>query len=197
MNICLASTSSYRSALLKKLHIPFITAQPNIDETPFKDETAAELVLRLARQKAEKVATKLSGDYLIIGSDQVACLDDKTLGKPGNFDNALSQLTQCQGKKIQFLTGLTVFNSQTKQHKSLVEPFNVHFRQLDKQALSTYLQIEQPYDCAGSFKSEGLGICLFSELQGRDPNSLVGLPLIGLQELLQQQGYDIFQHMLD
>jgi len=195
MKICLASTSQYRSTLLKKLHIPFTMAKPNIDESALPLESADQLVLRLAQQKAEKVATELDGDYLIIGSDQVACLDNNILGKPGNFENALSQLRLCQGRNVQFLTGLTVYHARTNMHKSLVESFDVNFRQLNTQALSTYLNIEQPYDCAGSFKSEGLGISLFSSLQGRDPNSLIGLPLIALQDLLLQQGYDVFEYM--
>jgi MAF protein len=128
---------------------------------------------------------------LIIGSDQVAELNGKHLGKPGNRDNAIAQLTACNGKTVNFHTALCLLNSQTGEHQSLVEPFAVTFRNLTQQEIERYVDAEQPFDCAGSFKSEGLGIALFESLNGRDPNALVGLPLIALCEILRRVGIAI------
>lgn len=188
--IILGSSSPYRSELLAKLKLPFTTASPNIDESPLVGESPAQLVLRLAENKARKVAeSNLSA--LVIGSDQVAVLDDEILGKPGSSDNAVAQLQAASGKTVVFLTGLALYNAANQQMQSLVEPFEVQFRTLSEQQIRRYVDLEQPLDCAGSFKSEGLGISLFSELRGSDPNSLIGLPLIRLTDMLAAQGVEV------
>lgn len=193
MKLILASTSAYRRTVLQKLQIPFTSAAPLVDETPNQAESPQDLVNRLALAKAKSVAQTCEG--LIIGSDQVASVDGTILGKPGDFANAVTQLTFLAGKTVIFYTSLCVYDSTTNQHESLIEPFEVTFKTLTHNQIVTYLTIEQPYDCAGSFKSEGLGICLFSKLDGRDPNSLIGLPLIGLIELLGRFGIDVFEHI--
>ena len=128
---------------------------------------------------------------MIIGSDQVAVCDGEILGKPHNFDNGVKQLTKFSNKSVTFFTGLCVYNSATNETTALIEPFIVHFNTLSQSDIENYLHAEQPYNCAGSFKSEGLGICLFKKLEGGDPNSLIGLPLIKLVELLKQHGIDV------
>jgi MAF protein len=189
-SIWLASTSVYRKALLEKLTPNFQTAKPEVDETALPGETAFELVKRLAILKAQAVADKLD-DGLVIGSDQVAMFGDEILGKPHTADNAFLQLKKFSGQQVTFLTGLAVVNAKTKAVVHCVDAFHVHFRQLTDQDIRTYIQREQPLNCAGSFKSEGLGITLFEKLEGDDPNSLIGLPLIKLHQLLKQQGRDL------
>ena len=189
-NLWLASTSVYRKALLEKLTPNFQTAKPEVDETALPGETAAALVERLAIAKAKAVAGKLKNG-LVIGSDQVALFGDEILGKPHTADNAFLQLRLFSGQKVTFLTGLAVVDAATGQVSHCVEPFYVHFRQLTDDDIHTYIKREQPLNCAGSFKSEGLGITLFSKLEGDDPNSLIGLPLIQLHKLLKQQGRDL------
>lgn len=185
--LILASSSPYRRQLLQRLNLPFSHQSPSIDETPKPGESANELVLRLASEKAMTVAE--NNPYaLIIGSDQVAVLDEKILTKPGNAETALQQLSACSGRSVAFLTGLCLLNSRSGQQQQLVEPFTVHFRELTQDQLERYIQIEQPFDCAGSFKMEGLGISLFERLEGDDPNSLIGLPLIQLVKLLNKEG---------
>jgi septum formation protein len=187
MKLLLASSSKYRRTLLQQLGLPFDWASPEIDETPLALESAAQLVIRLAQAKA----TALADDYpqhWIIGSDQVCVLDGQIRGKPGTADNAMAQLRSCSGKRVEFLTGLTLLQPQSGQCFSLREAFYVHFRELSEEEIRAYVQQEQPLDCAGSFKVEGLGIQLFSALEGRDYNSLIGLPLIGLCDLLRQAG---------
>lgn len=186
-SIVLASSSPYRRALLERLGLPFSAASPDINETPCAGETAAALVQRLARAKAAALAEAFPR-HLIIGSDQVACLDDDILGKPGNRENAQRQLRAASGRRVEFLTGLCVLDSASGISHSVVEPFSVVFRQLSDTAIDHYLEREQPFDCAGSFKSEGLGIALFERLQGDDPNALIGLPLIRLVDLLSRFG---------
>lgn len=185
--VILASTSRYRASLLSKLGFPFEMQAPDVDETAHSGESGADLVLRLAIAKARAVAER-HDHGLVIGSDQVCVCDDRILGKPGNFDNALAQLKAAQGKSVIFYTGLCVINAATGEQHAMVEPFSVHFRALDDAALTRYLHAEEPYDCAGSFKSEGMGIALFRALEGRDPNALIGLPLIALIELLARHG---------
>lgn len=192
--IVLGSTSPFRRSLLEKLHIPFDCDKPNIDESPLENEYPKALVERLAIEKAKKVA-EMHNDALIIGSDQVAICDGVILGKPHTRENAIKQLMSFSGKRVTFLTGLCVFDSNSNQTKSLVEPFYVDFKQLTEKEVSTYVDIEEPLNCAGSFKSEGLGISLFEKLSGDDPNSLIGLPLIKLISLLKQLDYDVFSHM--
>lgn len=187
MRIILASTSPYRKALLNNLNLPFTTAKPETDETPQEGETARQLVERLACAKANAIPA--DNDTFVIGSDQVATLDGDILGKPHTIDNAIAQLSRFSGRKVTFLTGLCLRKGSTR--KSLVEPFDVHFRQLSETEIRAYIEKEQPLNCAGSFKSEGLGILLFSALAGRDPNALIGLPLIALNELFAQYGFNL------
>jgi len=188
--LILGSSSPFRKELLAKLCLEFITSSPDINETRLENEQPHALVQRLAEQKAIKIAQSYP-DALIIGSDQVAVLNDQVLGKPGNYDNAMKQLMAASGNKVEFLTGLALFNSKSGHMQSLVEPFKVSFKTLSESQIDFYLQQEQPYQCAGSFKSEGFGISLFSKLEGNDPNSLIGLPLIRLIRLLEIEGIDI------
>ncbi len=185
--LVLASTSPYRQSLLEKLGIPFIAAAPDADETPLIDEDARHLVLRLAQQKAQSLANRYP-NHLIIGSDQVCVLDGKITGKPLTEENACLQLTQASGHIVTFYTGLAVFNSANGQLQTECEPFDVHFRPLTQAEIARYVEKERPLYCAGSFKSEGLGITLFERLNGRDPNTLVGLPLIALCQMLRNEG---------
>jgi len=185
--IVLASTSPFRRALLEKLTLPFITDAPETDETPLAGETAVQLVQRLAHAKAEALAMRYPS-HLIIGSDQVCVLNGVITGKPHTRENAIAQLTKASGNIITFYTGLAVLNSATGKAQILCEPFHVHFRTLSVKEIEAYVDKEQPLNCAGSFKSEGLGITLFERLEGRDPNTLVGLPLIALCEMLRNEG---------
>lgn len=187
--LVLASTSPYRSALLGRLGLPFTTAAPGVDEAPRPGEPPQVLVLRLAEAKARAVARDFP-DALIIGSDQVACIDDQILGKPGDRQRAIAQLEQASGRCVVFQTGLCLLNAQTGRAQTLVEPFRVHFRPLRRARIEAYLDREEPYNCAGSFKSEGLGIALFDRLDGDDPSALIGLPLIRLVTLLASEGMD-------
>lgn len=188
--IVLGSTSPFRKEVLNKLNIPFETDKPEVDETPIDNETAIELVERLAIAKANAVAERWS-DSLVIGSDQVALFNDTILGKPHTHENAVKQLTSFSGNKVTFLTGLAVTETRTGKTLSLVEPFEVHFKELSAQDIESYLLAEKPYKCAGSFKSEALGICLFEKLLGNDPNSLIGFPLIRLVELFNEFDYSV------
>ena len=185
--ILLASTSTYRRALLEKLNLEFSCAAPNIDESPYTNESPETLVKRLAEAKARALMHS-HPNHLIIGSDQVCAIEGKITGKPHNFEKAKQQLRLASGKVVTFYTGLSLLDSRTQQAATLCEPFDVVFRELSDEEISNYLEMEQPYDCAGSFKCEGLGISLFSQLNGRDPNTLIGLPLIALLELLRAKG---------
>jgi MAF protein len=185
--IVLASSSPYRRALLEKLALNFTACSPAIDETARPDEEPMALVERLACEKAQALATRFPR-HLIIGSDQVACLDGQILGKPGNIDRARQQLLAASGRRVLFLTGLCLLDSATGRRQSAVEPFAVEFRALSCAQIERYLEREQPFDCAGSFKSEGLGIALFKRLDGDDPNALIGLPLIRLIAMLEAAG---------
>lgn len=196
MKIILASSSSYRQSILKKLHISFTCVAPNIDESPVLNETISEQVARLAKYKALAIATQESHiNSYVIGSDQLASFNGKILGKPGNFDNAKQQLSLFSGQTVRFHTGLCLVHSVSDQLIQVVETFDVTFKVLTVKQISTYLQIEKPYDCAGSFKCEGLGIALFESLNGRDPNTLIGLPLIALIDLFNNMSVDLFEHM--
>jgi len=188
--LLLASSSQYRRALLEKLHLTFDSASPDIDETPLKDETPQAYVERLSIEKAKALASQYP-DHLIIGSDQCAVLDSKIIGKPHTIEKAQQQLCNSSGKTVTFLTGLCLYDATQDSYQSLVEPFHVHFRHLTDQQINNYIELEQPLDCAGSFKSEGLGICLFEKLEGRDPNALVGLPLIAVTDLLNKKGIQV------
>lgn len=182
--LLLASTSPYRKMLLEKLQLPFDCAAPEVDETPLPGETAEALVLRLAAAKAQALALAYP-EHLIIGSDQVCVIDGNITGKPHTEENARAQLRQAAGQAVTFYTGLA---GRSKQLQALCEPFHVHFRALSETEIAAYVRMEQPLNCAGSFKSEGLGIALFDRLEGRDPNALIGLPLIALLEMLRAEG---------
>ncbi|WP_314418483.1 nucleoside triphosphate pyrophosphatase [Pseudescherichia vulneris] len=185
-NIILASTSPYRRALLEKLGIAFECAAPDVDETPEPGESPRHLVLRLAQAKAQSLAERYP-NHLIIGSDQVCVLDGEITGKPLTEEKAFKQLMKARGNIITFYTGLALYNSATGHLQTECEPFDVHFRHLSEQEINDYLRKERPLNCAGSFKSEGLGIALFDRLEGRDPNTLVGLPLIALCQMLRRE----------
>ncbi len=188
--ILLASSSPYRRRLLEQLGIAFEWASPAVDETPLSGETPQALVTRLAQTKARALAANYP-EHLIIGSDQVACLDGRILGKPGNLTNAHRQLRACSGRRVEFLTGLCVLSGRNSSSDTVVEPFAVVFRDLNDAQIDRYLAREQPIDCAGSFKAEGLGIALLERLEGNDPNALIGLPLIRLVTLLQRAGIEV------
>ncbi|GGE63654.1 Maf family protein [Shewanella carassii] len=190
LQLILASTSSYRKALLAKLGLAFECVAPDVDETPRPEETAFDLVKRLATAKAQAGAKQLS-NALVIGSDQVAVVDGQIVGKPLTEEKACQQLLAASGKSITFYTGLALYNSCSGQTQVEVEPFIVHFRNLSQDEIIDYVRREQPLWCAGSFKCEGLGIALFRALEGRDPNTLIGLPLILLIEMLSRQGIKV------
>lgn len=186
MQLLLASSSPYRRELLQRLRIPFICRSPDIDETPLADENAQGYVVRLAREKAAALSADYA-DYWIIGSDQTCVLNGRIRGKPGNASNATAQLQEASGQAVEFLTGLCL-RSPDGREWFLCEPFTVFFRLLSDADIARYIALEQPFDCAGSFRVEGLGITLFEKLEGRDSNSLIGLPLIGLVDLMQEAG---------
>jgi MAF protein len=189
-SLVLASTSPSRRALLTRLGIPFITATPAVDETRYPDEPAPELVLRLAQAKAMAVAS-FHADALVIGSDQIACIGGEVFGKPGDRTRAIEQLGRASGREVVFYSGLCLLNTGTGRMQTHCEPFRVHFRRLSRERIEGYVDRERPFDCAGSFRSEGLGIALFERLDGDDPNALVGLPLIRLVAMLEAEGIDL------
>ena len=188
--LILASSSPYRRELLARLQLPFDCQAPNIDESRQPNEPADALVRRLAEAKARALSPQ-HPHHLIIGSDQVAVLDDHVLGKPHTFERAQQQLRAASGRSVTFLTGLALLNSASGQCQVDCVPFTVHFRTLDDALIQRYLQLEQPYDCAGSFKSEGLGISLFRSTEGSDATSLIGLPLIRLVDMLLNAGIEL------
>ena len=193
--ILLASSSTYRRELLTRLGLAFEWASPDIDESPLLneygeiDESADNLVARLSVAKAKALASAHS-HHLIIGSDQVAVLGDQIIGKPHTYERAFTQLRNASGNQVIFKTGLCLLNANNDQSQVRVEEFKVEFRELSDNQIHHYLTYEQPYDCAGSFKCEGLGVALFSKLSGDDPNTLIGLPLIRLVDMLKAEGID-------
>lgn len=187
MQLVLASSSPYRRALLARLGLPFEHASPDIDETPQPGEDVQSLVCRLALGKAAALAP-VWPDALIIGADQACLLGEQILGKPGTRENAHQQLRACSGQSVDFYTALVLYDSQTGSWQQSLDHFSVQFRELQDAEITYYLQREEPFDCAGSFKVEGLGISLFSSMRGKDHNSLIGLPLLSLCELLRQAG---------
>jgi septum formation protein len=189
--LVLASSSIYRSELLKRLQLPFETAAPNVDETPLPHESARATSVRLAQEKARAVAGNYP-DALIIGSDQVALLEGHQLGKPHTHDNAVKQLRAMRGKTTHFYTALTLLNSRTGNLQTEVAENYVTLRDLSDAEIEGYLLKEQPYHCAGSAKSEGLGIALMSKMTGNDPNALIGLPLILLIQMLRHENVKLF-----
>jgi septum formation protein len=185
--LVLASTSPYRRELLGRLGIPFETAAPDTDESPLSGETPEATALRLSEAKAKAVAKQFPG-ALIIGSDQVAVLDGKIYGKPGTHERAVEQLRTMRGKAVNFFTGLCLYNAATDTARTVGIPTLVSCRKLSDTEIENYLRREQPYNCAGSAKSEGLGIAIIERMQGDDPNALIGLPLIALCSLLREEG---------
>jgi len=191
-HLILASGSIFRRALLERLGLPFTTVTSNVDETRRPGEPPRELVVRLAEAKAKAVA----GDYpnaLIIGSDQVAYLDGAVIGKPGGREGAVAQLTRASGREVAFYTGLCLLDAGSGRAQICCEPFRVHFRPLSRAQIEGYVDREQPFSCAGSFRSEALGIALFERLEGDDPNALIGLPLIRLVSMLEAEGIDLLK----
>lgn len=189
--LLLASSSPYRRELLGRLQLPFSWQSPSIDESRHEGETAIDLVKRLAEEKARALAAS-HPEHLIIGSDQIAVLGDgQILGKPHDLPRARQQLRAASGNSVTFLTGLALLNSNTDKCQVDYVPFTVHFRPLSDEQILRYLQREQPFDCAGSFKSEGLGISLFRSTEGEDATSLIGLPLIRLVDMLMNEGVEI------
>ena len=188
--LVLASSSPYRRELLGRLRLPFSWSAPDIDENPLHGENASDLVRRLASNKAAALAGT-HPRHLIIGSDQVAVLGTQVLGKPHTFERAHAQLLAASGQSVTFLTGLALLDSASGHCQVDCIPFTVHFRTLDPAQITRYLKAEQPYDCAGSFKAEGLGISLFRSTEGTDANSLIGLPLIRLVDMLHAAGIEI------
>lgn len=186
--LILGSTSPFRRELLARLHLPFETAAPDIDETRLPDEPPPAYVQRLARLKAEAVAAQTTGEALIIGSDQCAVLGETILGKPHTHERAVAQLRACAGRAVTFHTGLCLLDTRTARAEVDDIRFDVGFRQLSDAEIDNYLRLEQPYNCAGSFKSEALGVALFDHLRGDDPSALVGLPLIRLLAMLRAAG---------
>jgi septum formation protein len=185
--LVLASTSPFRRELLSRLGLHFATAAPDTDETPLPGETPEATALRLSEAKAKAVAERFA-DALIIGSDQVAVLDGQIYGKPGTHARAVEQLRTMRGRTVNFFTGLCLYNARTGRTRTVGVPTLVSFRDLTDAEIENYLQREQPYNCAGSAKSEGLGIAIIARMQGDDPNALVGLPLIALCDLLRDEG---------
>ncbi|TQV64968.1 MAG: septum formation inhibitor Maf [Halothiobacillaceae bacterium] len=188
-SLILASTSPYRRELLGRLGMPFDTCKPGVDEARLPHEPAEAMVRRLAREKARAVA-RLHPSSWIIGSDQCAVLDQQVLGKPGNHERAFEQLKAASGRTVVFHTGLCLMRLDAGFERTLEVPFTVRFRSLRDEEIHRYLEREKPYDCAGSFKSEGLGIALFDAMHGTDPTALIGLPLIALCGLLREAGID-------
>ena len=186
MSLILASSSPYRQQLIQKLNLTAEIVPPDINETIYANESAQQAAGRLSHEKAMAVALKTSG--VIIASDQTAEVGRHILGKPGNVENAIKQLTMCSGQAVTFYTGLCVYNTTTNSLQQDVVPFTVVFRQLSHKEITRYVELEQPFDCAGSFKSEGLGVALFESMSGSDPNALIGLPLIALCNMLRNEG---------
>jgi len=190
MQLVLASTSRYRRALLKRLGVPFSIADPQVAEERRPGEAPERMARRLAKAKALAVAGRFP-DALVIGCDQVAVGNGEILAKPGNRANAILQLRALSGRKAVFHTALCVHNTATGLTRIRVVPYRVAFRRLDDGLIDRYLARERPYDCAGSAKSEGLGVALIAKMEGEDPSALVGLPLIALVDLLHEQGLDV------
>lgn len=187
--LVLASTSPFRQQLLKKIGLPFVTASPQCDETPHQGESPQALVTRLAEEKARSCT--IGQASLVIGSDQVCVINGEIVGKPHTKEQAIAQLLKQSGKAITFYTGLALYNSYSNKCLIEMDTFTVHFRHLSLKMATAYVEKEQPLQCAGSFMSEGLGIALFERLEGDDPNTLVGLPLIKLIKLLESQGMNV------
>jgi len=190
IKLILASSSIYRRELLERLQMPFTTISPHVDESPLQEELPQQTALRLAQEKARKIGDE-HPNSLVIGCDQVATLDNLQLGKPLNHGNAVKQLSMMRGREVTFHSALCLYNAATKVMQVDVVPYVVKFRKLNDEQIEQYLLKEQPYHCAGSAKSEGLGIALIESMTGEDPNALIGLPLIRLISMLQQEGVNV------
>jgi len=189
-NLILASSSPFRQELLARLNLPFQVISPDIDESALNGEKPEETALRLAQLKAKKVA-ETNPQALIIGCDQVATLDGLQLGKPGTHENAVKQLQLMRGRTVVFHSALCLFNAKNNHMQAEVVPYEVDFRHLSDEQIEHYLQTEKPYNCAGSAKSEGLGIALIARMHGTDPNALIGLPLIKLIDMLNNENVSV------
>ena len=190
-SLILASTSRYRAELLRRLQLRFDVRAPEVDETPLPDESPPDLALRLALAKAKAVANKI-GSGLVIGSDQVAHCDGNMLGKPGGHDAAVAQLRLMRGRKATFDTALALVNATSGHAQTALVSTVVTLRQASDAEIEAYVTIDRPYDCAGSAKSEGLGIALMESIEGDDPTALVGLPLIALTRMLRAENVHLF-----
>lgn len=193
MKLVLASTSRYRRELLSRLHLPFEVIAPDVDESPLPGESPSQTALRLSVLKAQAAAGQFP-DALIIGSDQVLMLDADQLGKPGSYERAVEQLKRMQGKAMVFHTALTLLNSKTGRAQTRDLPTVVHIRKLSDAQIEAYLKKEQPYGCAGSARSESLGIALMERMDSPDPTALIGLPLMALTEMLLNEGVDVLTY---
>lgn len=189
-NIVLGSTSPFRKALLEKLQLDFVQDKPEIDESPLDGETPLQMVQRLAKEKAA-VFTDKYPNHIIISSDQTALFEGNPIGKPHTVEKAIQQLMDFSGKAITFYTAMQVLNTQTGKSYAVCDETVVHFRELKQEVVANYVEIEQPLNCAGSFKSEGLGVTLFKKIESRDPNALIGLPLMALTDIFYEMGYPL------
>jgi septum formation protein len=191
LRLVLASTSRYRRELLSRLGLPFTVAVPAVDETPLADEPPLQTTLRLAQAKAAAVLDNAAPDSIIIGCDQVAELDGQPIGKPLSHENAVRQLHLLRGRTVTFHTALALLNAGSGARQIEVVPTTVRFRSLSAEQIERYLRREQPYDCAGSAKVEGLGIAIVEAIEGADPTALIGLPLIALVAMLKKEGIEV------
>ncbi|MBU2571612.1 MAG: septum formation inhibitor Maf [Gammaproteobacteria bacterium] len=189
-HLVLASSSEYRQSLLRKLHLEFICDSPDIDETPLPDEPPKQTARRLSEAKASELIENFPNS-LIIGSDQVPVLKDCRLSKPGNRKNAIEQLLAASDQCVIFYTGVAVANSLTGEVISDIDECHVYFKKLTQTTINRYVDLEKPFNCAGGFKSEGMGIALLNKIEGDDPNALIGLPLIKLIGLLEKFGVKV------
>ena len=189
-SLVLASSSIFRKELLERLHLSFTTDSPDIDENQHLNEQPEAYVKRLSLEKAQTVAAR-QGNSLIIASDQCSVLNGNIHGKPGNHENAIKQLSESSEQRVSFLTGICVLDSLTGNYELDLIPYHVQFRKLSIEEIDRYLKLETPYNCAGSFKSEGLGTTLFKSMEGEDPSALIGLPLIRLCEMLRKFGLQL------
>lgn len=193
-SIILASSSPYRKAILEKINLQFTTDSPNINESRLKRESHLELVRRLSIEKSKILLPKYQNS-LIIGSDQIAVLGGKIIGKPKDHADAVNQLKQSSGSTVCLYSGVSLFNTKSQILQYEVDTFEVEFKKISEQQIQSYLEIEKPYDCCGSLKAEGIGISLLNRLTGNDPNTLIGLPLIKLIKLLENEGVTILKRI--
>lgn len=192
MKLILGSSSPFRKKLLERFNIDFLCDSPAIDESRLEGEAPEQLVRRLSIKKAQAVAANHT-DALVIGSDQIAVFQDQILGKPHSHDRAVEMLTSFSGQTVRFETGLCLLNTENQSHQYECITTRVHFRDLNTNTIENYLALDKPYQCAGSFQAEGLGIVLFDQLESEDPSALIGLPLIALNNMLLREGFDVLQ----